>query len=45
MFNESICRIINEKANISPEMAIKLSVVLGRSPESWLSMQNDYKLF
>ncbi len=38
-------RIINEKTGISPEMAIKLSIVLGRSPESWLSMQGNYELF
>jgi plasmid maintenance system antidote protein VapI len=26
-------------------MALKLSVVLGRSPESWLLMQDNYNLW
>lgn len=38
-------RLINEKADISPEMALKLSKVLGRSPESWLAMQNNFNLW
>ena len=29
----------------SPEMALRLSKALGRSPESWLSMQDAYDLF
>lgn len=37
-------RLLNEKADISPEMALKLSAVLGRSPESWLLMQDNYNL-
>ena len=30
---------------ISPEMALRLSKALGRSPESWLAMQQDYDLW
>ena len=43
--NGLISRLINEKVNLSPEMALKLSQVLGRSPESWLMMQNNYDLW
>ena len=39
-----ISRLINEKISVSPAMALKLSVVLGRSPESWLVMQDNYDL-
>ncbi len=39
-----ISRLINEKIDLSPVMALKLSVVLGRSPESWLLMQDNYDL-
>jgi len=39
-----ISRLINEKTSVSPAMALKLSVVLGRSPESWLVMQDNYDL-
>ncbi len=39
-----ISRLLNEKTSVSPAMALKLSVVLGRSPESWLVMQDNYDL-
>jgi len=38
-------RLLNGKSNISPEMALRLSKSLGRSPESWLIMQNHYDLW
>jgi addiction module HigA family antidote len=38
-------RLINEKSDMSPEMALKLSKVLGRSPESWLLMQDNFNLW
>jgi addiction module HigA family antidote len=38
-------RLINAESNISPEMALRLSKTLGRSPESWLSMQDTYNLW
>lgn len=37
-------RLVNEKTGVSPSMALKLSKVLGRSPESWLQMQNNFSL-
>jgi len=40
-----ISRLINGKTDVSPAMALKLSVVLGRSPESWLLMQDNYDLW
>lgn len=40
-----ISRLINGKTDISPAMALKLSVVIGRSPESWLLMQDNYNLW
>lgn len=38
-------RLIQGQSSISPEMALRLSKTLGRSPESWLTMQNNYNLF
>jgi addiction module HigA family antidote len=38
-------RLINGVSDISPEMAVRLSKVLGRSPESWLLMQDHYDLW
>lgn len=38
-------RVLKGKSAISPEMALRLSTVLGRTPESWLSMQHNYDLW
>ena len=38
-------RLIKGQSNISPEMALRLSKGLGRSPESWLAMQANYNLW
>lgn len=42
--NGLISRLLNSKTDVSPAMALKLSKVLGRSPESWLLMQDNYDL-
>jgi addiction module HigA family antidote len=39
-----VSRLINRKTDVSPAMALKLSKVLGRSPESWLQMQDNFNL-
>ena len=36
---------VNEKADISVEMAIRLSKAFGSSPETWLGMQMAYDLW
>jgi addiction module HigA family antidote len=38
-------RILKQQSGVSPEMALRLSKALGRSPESWLSMQDNYDLW
>jgi antitoxin HigA-1 len=38
-------RIVTSKSGVSPEMALRLSKALGRSPESWLAMQDHYDLW
>ncbi len=38
-------RILNGSSGISSEMALRLSKALGRSPESWLMMQDNYDLW
>ena len=40
----TIHRIINGESAVSPEMAHRLSAVLGRTPESWMAMQAQYDL-
>jgi len=36
---------LNGENNVAPEMALRLSKTLGRSPESWLAMQDQYDLW
>lgn len=38
-------RILTGTSAVSPEMALRLSKALGRSPESWLAMQSSYDLW
>lgn len=38
-------RLIKLQSGVSPEMALRLSKALGRSPESWLAMQHNYDLW
>ena len=38
-------RLLNSQSNVSPQMALRLSKALGRSPESWLAMQDAYDLW
>ena len=38
-------RLIKGQSNISSEMALRLAKTLGRSPESWLIMHNNYNLW
>lgn len=38
-------RILKMQSGVSPEMALRLSKATGRSPESWLSMQDNFDLW
>ena len=38
-------RLIKGQSNINSEMALRLSKTLGRTPESWLAMQDNYNLW
>ena len=41
----TITRLINGQSGIRPEMALRLSKAVGRSPESWFAMQHNYDLW
>ena len=41
----ALSRILNGKAGISPDMALRLSEALGSSPEVWIGMQSQYDLW
>jgi len=41
---QALSNIINQKADISPEMALRISTVFGGTPEIWLRLQAKYDL-
>ncbi|OCC14142.1 HigA protein (antitoxin to HigB) [Dissulfuribacter thermophilus] len=42
---KTLSKIINEKASVTPEMALKLSRAFNTSPEFWLNLQRNYDLW
>jgi len=42
---KTLSTLLNGRAGISPEMAIRLSQVFGRTPEGWLRLQLQYDLW
>jgi len=42
---ETLSCIINGKAGISPEMAVRLSIAFDTSSESWVKQQSQYDLW
>lgn len=38
-------RLLNGSTGVSPEMALRLSKALDRSPESWLALQDQHDLW
>ena len=42
---KTLSKIVNGKARVTPEIAVRLSVALGGSAESWLGHQAAYDLW
>ena len=42
---KTLSTILNGRAGISPEMAVRLSIAFGTSSESWLNQQSQYDLW
>jgi addiction module HigA family antidote len=42
---KTLSSILNGRAGISPEMAIRLSIAFSTSAESWLNQQSQYDLW
>lgn len=40
----TVSRITSKKMDLTAGMAMRLSIVVGRTPESWMNMQNNYSL-
>lgn len=42
---KTLSAVLNGKAGISPEMAVRLSIAFNTSAESWLAQQTQYQLW
>lgn len=42
---KALSELINEKASLSPDMAIRIAKATNTSPESWLNMQSKLDLW
>ncbi|MEE4202627.1 MAG: HigA family addiction module antitoxin [Halieaceae bacterium] len=40
----TLSRLVNERSDLTPELAIKISKVLGGTPESWMNLQTNFSL-
>lgn len=41
----NLSAIVNERAGISPEMAVKLSEAFGNSTQFWVNLQKNYDIW
>jgi addiction module HigA family antidote len=41
----TLSRILKGTSRVTPEMALRLSKAIGRSPESWLALQDAHDLW
>ena len=41
----TLSRVLKGSSRVTPEMALRLSMAIGRSAESWLEMQNTHDLW
>jgi addiction module HigA family antidote len=41
---QALNNLVNEKAGVSPEMAVRLAKAFGSSPDTWLRMQAAHDL-
>lgn len=41
----TLSRILNGTSRVTPEMALRLAKAIGKTPESWLAMQDAFDLW
>ncbi len=45
MARANLSAVVNERAGISPELAVKLSEAFGNAPQFWINLQKNYELW
>jgi addiction module HigA family antidote len=44
LYPATVSRLLSQKAEVTPEMAVRLELVFGQSAEAWLAMQVAHSL-
>jgi addiction module HigA family antidote len=42
---KTLSKIVNERGNVTPDMALRLSKAFNTTPELWLNLQRNYDLW
>jgi len=42
---KAVSAIVNERKSVTPEMALRLSMAFGTTPDLWLNLQKKYDLW
>ena len=42
---KTVSKIVNERGDVTPEMALRLAKVFGTTPELWLNLQRNHDLW
>lgn len=42
---KTVSKIVNQAGGITPEMALRLSIAFGTTPQLWLNLQQNYDLW
>lgn len=42
---KTISKIVNERGDVTPDMALRLARAFGTSPELWINLQRNYDLW
>jgi len=42
---KTVSKLVNEHSGVSPEMAMRLSLAFGTTPDFWLNLQKNYDLW
>ncbi|MBI4679619.1 MAG: HigA family addiction module antidote protein [Elusimicrobia bacterium] len=42
---KTVSKIVNERGDITPDMALRLAKAFGTTPELWLNLQRNYDLW
>jgi antitoxin HigA-1 len=45
VFRKTLSKIVNERGDVTPDMALRLSKAFNTTPELWINLQRNYDLW